>query len=134
MRGTSLASLAACLGLTLGGCAIPPSSPYASLAYQQVAPGWTLTVHEPLRVPANQAHADIQAVGSGEMDPYCEFEIDTVSESPQTVEPDVFEVWRVGRSRSRRVPEAATHSRSRLRASAKSRCQPSGALPLMSGS
>ena len=52
MRGTSLASLAACLGLTLGGCAIPPSSPYASLAYQQVAPGWTLTVHEPLRVPA----------------------------------------------------------------------------------
>ena len=98
MRGTSLASLAACLGLTLGGCAIPPSSPYASLAYQQVAPGWTLTLHEPLRIPANQAHADIQAVGSGEMDPYCEFEIDTVSESPQTVEPDVFEVWRVGRS------------------------------------
>lgn len=98
MRGTSLASLAAGLGLTLVGCVTPPSSPYASLAYQRITPGWTLTLHAPLRIPANQAHADVQAVGSGEMDPYCEFEVATVSESPQTVEPDVFEVWRVGRS------------------------------------
>lgn len=38
------------------------------------------------------------AVGSGEMDPCCDLGISTVSELPQTVEPDVFEIWRVGRS------------------------------------
>ncbi len=98
MRGIPFLSVAVCLPMVLTACATPASGPYADLAYQRVTPGSTLTLHTPLRIPANQAHADIQAVGSGEMDPYCELEISTVSESPQTVEPDVFEIWRVGRS------------------------------------
>jgi hypothetical protein len=68
------------------------------LAYQRILPGSTLTLHVPLRVPANQAHVGIQAVGSGEMDPYCQLEISTVSEAPQAVDPDVFEIRGVGRS------------------------------------
>jgi hypothetical protein len=98
MRGIPLLSVAAGLAAVLSACATTASGPYADLAYQRVTPGSTLTLNVPLRIPANRAHADIQAVGSGEMDPYCEIEISTVSESPQGVEPDVFEIWRVGRS------------------------------------
>jgi len=42
-------------------------------------------------------------------------------------------VCRVGRSRSRRMPEAITQSRSRWRASTKSRCQPRSCLPVVPG-
>jgi hypothetical protein len=85
----------ACLGLA--ACATAPG-PYQDLAYQRVQPGSRLTLNEPLQIPAGQAHVDLQAVGSGEMDPYCVFEVSTLSESPQTVEPDTFEIYEVGRS------------------------------------
>jgi hypothetical protein len=87
----------ACAGLVLTACATA-SGPYNDLAYQRVGPGAALVLHRPLTIPAGQAHADIQAAGSGEMDPYCILEVSTVAESPRTVEADRFEVWRVGRS------------------------------------
>jgi hypothetical protein len=97
------ARLAAALAaLGLAGCVPAPGSPYRDLAYQRVVPGARLTLLVPLEIPARQAHVDVQGswVGQGasETDPYCSFEIETVSESPQWVEPDVFEIWRVGRS------------------------------------
>jgi len=92
----------ALLALTLSACAVPESSPYRHLAYQQIAPGARLTLHAPLQIPARTAHVTVQGSwvgrGASETDPYCLFEISTVSESPQWVEADVFEVWKVGRS------------------------------------
>jgi hypothetical protein len=91
--------MAAVLGLA--GCAGGPD-PYRELAYRNVTPGARLTLNVPIEIPPGVAHVDVQVgrVGRGaaEAEPYCIFEVSTLSEAPQVIEPDTFEVWRVGRS------------------------------------
>ncbi|MDO9224719.1 MAG: hypothetical protein Q8M09_03770 [Pseudomonadota bacterium] len=57
-----------------------------------------------LAIPAESASVRLQyghpvaRNGVREYDPFCVFEIDTVSDSPQTVRPDVFRITRIGHS------------------------------------
>jgi hypothetical protein len=85
----------------LAACAAS-TGPYSELAYQRVPPGARVILNVPIEIPAGEAHVDVQGTwvgrGASETDPYCIFEVSTLSPAPQTVEPDTFEVWRVGRS------------------------------------
>jgi hypothetical protein len=57
---------------------------------------------EPLTIPAGRAHATFQAGrqvgGVNRYSPWCELEIQTVSEQPQRVEPTGIPVGRVGQA------------------------------------
>ncbi len=92
MRPRLRTCLLACLGAWLvAGCAGNPT-PGAGTTY-----GW-LTLREPLTVPAGAATVRLQyglSVASNavqEHDPFCVFEIDTVSDSPQNVAPGRFRI------------------------------------------
>ena len=89
--------------LVLAGCAglqsDDPGSPY--YAYPT---GWSIALHRPLTIPANEATVRLQYGRTvprnsvQEYDPFCVVELDTVRETPQTLAPGRFEVWRVTRS------------------------------------
>ena len=78
-----------------------PDSPY----YRFPA-GSRLVLTRPLEIPANWATARLQygkVVPFGHVQehaPHCIFEINTVSEVPQRVEPDTFEIIKIQRSTS----------------------------------
>lgn len=99
--------------LTLGACSTAtygPESPYYTWPS-----GSRLALTRPLTIPAGAATVRLQG-GSPvarnavqEMLPYCVFEVDTVSEAPQVVEPrsfDVVEVWREVRDLAAAAPPA----------------------------
>lgn len=81
----------------LAACASPPETPSA-------APAATLTLHTPLRIPAEAATVRLQEghpvarQAVREHDPFCIFEIDSVSEAPQTVMPDTFRIVRIAQT------------------------------------
>lgn len=90
------------LAFLLGGCAGPreyaPDSPH--YAYPA---DLKIDLNRPLAIPPGQASVRLQygrAVarnGVEETEPYCIFEIDTVSDSPQAVQPDRFRITRFQR-------------------------------------
>lgn len=75
----------------LAGCGGNPSRP---------AGAGVVELNRELVIPANRARtvfeAGRQVDAGGKYVPHCEFEISTVSESPQVVKPDVFGVQRIG--------------------------------------
>lgn len=95
-------SLLLCCVLLLWGCDAPraygPETPY-----YRFPQGSRLVLNRALDVPANWATARMQfgrLVPFGhvqEQEPHCIFEINTVREIPQRVEPDVFAITRVDR-------------------------------------
>jgi hypothetical protein len=92
-----------CLAAMLWSCDTPrgPETPYYRFPYDS-----RLALNRALEIPANWATARIQygkMVPFGhvqEHDPHCIFEINTVREVPQRVEPDSFAIVRVERSMS----------------------------------
>lgn len=83
--------------LFLAGCASQPGT--------VAAPDrGSLTLLAALTIPPESASARLQygqpvaRNGVREYDPFCVFEIDTVSDSPQTVRPDEFQITRIGQS------------------------------------
>lgn len=95
----------ACLAVLLWGCDTPrghgPDTPY-----YRFPPDSRLTLNRALEIPAGWATARIQngrVVPFGQVEeylPHCIFEIGTVRETPQRVEPDTFAIVRVERSES----------------------------------
>lgn len=93
----------ACLAVLLWGCDTPrghgPDTPY-----YRFPPDSRLTLNRALEIPAGWATARIQngrVVPFGQVEeylPHCIFEIGTVRETPQRVEPDTFAIVRVERS------------------------------------
>lgn len=87
--------LAVLILLLLAGCAGAPT--------HGIAPG-RLILLTTLTIPPESATLRLQygkAVARNavqEYDPFCVFEINTVSDSPQTVQPDTFQVTRIGHS------------------------------------
>lgn len=90
------------LAALLAGCAgaheYGPNSPYYTYPV-----GMTIELLQPLAIPPGEASVRLQygrtvaRNGVQEVDPYCVFEIDTVSASAQTVPPARFRVIRVQR-------------------------------------
>lgn len=91
------------LALLLGGCtgleSKDPASPY--YAYSS---GWTVQLNRALQIPAGAATVRLQygrivpRNGVQEYDPFCVVELNTVRGEEQTLQPGLFEVWRVTRS------------------------------------
>lgn len=94
-----------CCAFLLWSCDTPrsysPESPY-----YRFPSGSRLVLNQPLEIPANWATARLQygkLVPFGhvhEQMPHCIFEINSVREVPQRVEPDTFEIVKVQRSTS----------------------------------
>ena len=80
------------VAVSLQGCFVGVSA--TSPVY--ASPVLELVLTAPLRIPAGTAHVtfqDGQVVGSADRyRPYCEFEIDAISQQPQEVPPGRFEV------------------------------------------
>jgi hypothetical protein len=98
--------------LLLAGCA-GLESPDPASPYYAYSAGWVAQLNHPLIIPAGSATVRLQyghivpRNGVQEQDPYCVMELNTVSETPQTLQPGRFQVWRVTRSIS---PYAAAMS------------------------
>lgn len=80
----------------LTACTSTPENPAAASA--------TLTLRVPLTVPADAATMRLQygqpvaRHAVHEYDPFCVFEINSVSEAPQTVAPDTFRIVRIAQT------------------------------------
>lgn len=98
-------ALLLCCALLLWSCDTPrnygPGTPY-----YRFPEGSRLVLNHALEIPANWATARLQSgrmVAFGqvqEQEPHCIFEINTVREVPQRVEPDTFAITQVWRSES----------------------------------
>lgn len=95
-------ALLLCCVVLLWSCDTPRNYG-ADSPYYRFPDGTRLVLNQALEIPANWATARLQygrlvAFGSvQEQDPYCVFEINTVRQAPQRVEPDTFNVIRVER-------------------------------------
>lgn len=95
-------TIATALVLLLGGCA-SLESPDPASPYYAYSSGWVLRLNQPLTIPAGAATLRLQyggivpRNGVQEHDAYCVFELNTVRDEPQTLQPERFEVWRVTR-------------------------------------
>lgn len=97
--------------VSLGGCTgLAPSDP--ATPGSAAGTGWSVMLERPLVIPAEAATVRLQygrivpRNGVQDPDPFCVVELDTVSESPQTLSPGRFEVVRVSRSVSTLVQRA----------------------------
>lgn len=84
--------------LALAGCQSLSSYPVDSPWYQP-PPGSRWVLNQAVEIPPNSATLHFQfgkiVGGVQEFEPNCVFELRTVKETPQRVEPDVFEVTKV---------------------------------------
>jgi hypothetical protein len=91
MPGPPLPRLAALVLFGLAGCATPKDPDY----------GVEIELNE-VEIPAGSAHTVFQGGrqvgGANTLEPYCELEIDTVSEQPQRVYPVRLQVTRVSQA------------------------------------
>ncbi|MFW2372949.1 MAG: hypothetical protein ACN4GM_07490 [Gammaproteobacteria bacterium] len=89
-----------CLNLLLTACSNTPVTDENSSLY--VLPvGSTLELHQSLSIRPHRARTFIQygqIIEEKSIDryyPYCEFEISTLSDEPQTIKPDQFKIYKV---------------------------------------
>lgn len=89
--------------LLLAGCA-SLESPDPASPYYAYSPGWLAQLNHSLTIPPGAATVRLQygqvvpRNGVQEFDPYCVVELNTVRDTPQTLKPGRFQVWRVTRS------------------------------------
>jgi hypothetical protein len=96
-------SIAIGLLLLLGGCA-GLESPDPASPYYAYTTGWAVQLNRPQTIPPGAATVRLQygqivpRNSVQEQDPFCVVELDTVRDTPQTLQPGRFEVWQVVRS------------------------------------
>lgn len=87
-------------GLLTACAARPPLNPEES-AFYSVKAGSKLVLHRALTIPSGQVAVYLQngevmpARDVNQYYPNCKFEVYTISESPRTVEPDTFVIYRI---------------------------------------
>lgn len=68
---------------------------------ERLAGRYLLVAQSPITIPAGTAHVTFQGgrpgVGKNRFEPYCEFEVNTVAQRPQTIRPDEFVVSKITR-------------------------------------
>jgi hypothetical protein len=101
LQGIAMKNWIAPLSLTLlAGCQSAPPRDVGSL-YRAAPNGLHIRLERPLNIPSDSATVRLQfghPVASNAMqdtEPYCTFELSTVSDKPQPVEPDIFQVTKI---------------------------------------